>query len=81
MLEFVSCSCSKTECQTHQCSSFAVNLSCTDLCSCKTCKNNNFSDDLDEVDEGDMDDNDSVNGEESSDKSGEEDLDAVFENW
>ena len=79
MPDFVSFSCSKIECQIHQCSCFAVNLSCTDLHSCKTCKNNNVSDDLDEADEGDMDYNDSDNGGESSDELGEEDLDDILD--
>lgn len=81
MLDFVSCSCSETECQTRQCHCLAVNLSCTDLCSCKTCKYNNVSYDLEETDEGDMNDNDSEDGDESSNESGEEDLDAILGDW
>ena len=78
MLDFVSFSCSKIECHIHQCSCFAVNLSFTDLHSCKTYKKN-VSDDLDEADEGDMDDNDSDNGGESSNEPGEEHLDDILD--
>ena len=81
MLDFVSCSCSETECQTRQCHCLAVNLLCIDFCSCKACKNNNVSYDLVEADEDDMNNNDSEDGDESSNESGEEDLDAILDDW
>ena len=40
-MEFVTCSCSKSECRTNQCDCVVVNLPCTDLCLCKSCKNSN----------------------------------------
>ena len=41
ILEFVTCSCGKSECGTNQCGCVVVNLPCTDLCLCKSCKNSN----------------------------------------
>ena len=46
ILEYVSCSCKKSECATNHCSSAAVNLPCTGLCCCTNCKNNDIKNEL-----------------------------------
>ena len=47
ILEFVTRSCCKSECGTNQCGSVFVNLPCTDLCLCKSCKNSNKATNID----------------------------------
>ena len=47
ILEFVSCSCKKSECATNHCSCAAVNLPCTGLCCCSNCKKNDIRERVD----------------------------------
>ena len=39
ILEFVSCHCKKSNCQTRVCRCYSVKLECTDLCGCENCGN------------------------------------------
>ena len=63
ILEFVSSSCKKSEWATNNCSCASVDLPCTDLCCCTSCKNNdsqervdfNADDDFGEYQDGDTD--------------------------
>ena len=85
ILEFVTCSCCKSECVTNQCG--FVNL-CKDICLCKSCKNSNkdtnthikdmFDDDVydshDEYSEDEYDSDDEEN-------SGKLFLDDKYETW
>ena len=50
ILEFVTCSCRKSECRTNQCGCVSVNLPCIDLCLCKSCKNSNKDTNIDTED-------------------------------
>ena len=58
ILEFFSCSYKKSECTTNYCSCAAVNLPCTDLCCCTSCKSNDSQerDDVNEIFNDDDDD-------------------------
>ena len=47
ILEFVTCSCRKSECRTNRCGCVFVNLRCTDLCLCKSCKNSSKDTNID----------------------------------
>ena len=47
ILEFVKCSCRKSECGTNPCGCVFVNLPCTDLYLCKSCKNSNKGTNID----------------------------------
>ena len=47
VLEFVTCSCRKSECGANQCGCVFVSLPCTDLCLCKSCKNSNKGTNID----------------------------------
>ena len=64
ILEFVTCSCRKSECGTNQCGCVFVNLRCIDLCLCKSCKNSNKDTniDIEDIFDGDVyDSNDEYN--------------------
>ena len=47
ILEFVTCSCHKSKCGTNQCGCVFINLPCTNLCLCKSCKNSNKDTNID----------------------------------
>ena len=50
ILEFLSCSCSKS-CDNDRCTSRANNLKCTEMCKLKQCSNFMIEDDVDEGNE------------------------------
>ena len=61
ILKFITCSCRKSESETNQCGCVFVNLPCTDLCLCKSCKNSNKDTNIDIEDMFDEDVYDSNN--------------------
>ena len=48
LLNFVTCNCKKSKCQTGVCQCCKNNIQCTDLCNCNNCQNGNDGDDTDE---------------------------------
>ena len=50
-LEMSSCGCKKTRCVTGRCQCSSNGLTCTDLCKCLDCNNNNESTHFDTVDD------------------------------
>ena len=70
ILEFSSCNCKKSMCQTNRCNCKSLGLPCTELCGCKNCDNQKI--DEDEDSNSDADDDDEVEEQYSSESEDED---------
>ena len=53
VLEFVTCNCKKSKCETNKCPCYSLDMKCTDLCNCKSCSNITTDEDIETIEEDD----------------------------
>ena len=72
VLEFTTCACKKTNCATNQCQCFALNLEYMELCTCRSCSNENKVENQ-ESDDKEIDSDDEIDWEDSDSNSDDSD--------
>ena len=72
VLEFNTCACKKTNCATNQCQCFTLSLECMDLCTCRSCSNQNEVENQESVDK-EIDSDDEIDWEDSDSNANDSD--------